>query len=61
MCLVCIEYAKGKLLPEEGLRNLQEMKPQMEEDHYWEVYTKLSDDYTEQQLDEWWEEVGFGD
>ena len=61
MCLVCIEYAKGNLLPEEGLRNLQEMKPQMEEDHYWKVYNMLSDDHTEQELDEWWEETGFGD
>ena len=42
MCLVCIEYSKGKLLPEEGLRNLKEMKLLMEEDHYWEVHAKLS-------------------
>jgi hypothetical protein len=61
MCLVCIEYAKGKLLPEEGIRNLQEMRPQMEEDHYWEIHSKLSDDHIEQQLDEYWEEIGFGD
>jgi len=61
MCLVCIEYEKGKLFPEEGLRNLMEMKPQMEEEHYWEVHNKLSDDYAENQLEEWWEETGFGD
>tara|TARA_A100001515_G_C4565162_1_gene207885 strand:- start:484 stop:669 length:186 start_codon:yes stop_codon:yes gene_type:complete len=61
MCLVCIEYSKGKLLPEEGLRNLKEMKPSMEEDHYWEVHAKLTEDLDEQELDEWWEETGFGD
>ena len=34
MCLICVEYEKGKLLVSEGLRNLEEMKPQLEEKHY---------------------------
>jgi len=61
MCLICIEYAKGKLLPAEGIRNLEEMKFQLEEDHYFEVHNKLYDDLLEQQLEDYWEEMGFGD
>jgi hypothetical protein len=61
MCLICIEYEKGKLLATEGLRNLEEMKPQLEEKHYIEVYDKLYDDQIEQQLEEYWEQWGFGD
>ena len=37
------------------------MRLLMEEDHYWEVHAKLSEDLDEQMLDEWWEETGFGD
>ena len=61
MCLICIEYAKGKLLPMEGIRNLEEMKPQIEQEHYDEVYNKLYDDLLDQQLEDYWEEMGFGD
>ena len=61
MCLICIEYEKGKLLANEGLRNLEEMKPQLEEKHYTEVYSKLQDDLLEKQLEFYWEEMGFGD
>ena len=61
MCLICIEYEKGKLLASEGLRNLEEMKPQLEEKHYTEVYSKLQDDLLEEQLEFYWEEMGFGD
>ena len=61
MCLICIEYEKGKLLPEEGLRNLEEMKPQLEEEHYTKVYSMLQDDLLEEQLKHYWEEMGFGD
>jgi len=49
MCLICIEYEKGKLLPEEGLRNLEEMKPQLEEKHYFEVSNMLTEDLLEHQ------------
>jgi len=61
MCLICIEYEKGKLLPEEGLRNLEEMKPQLEEKHYFEVSNMLTEDLLEHQLEDYWEELGFGD
>ncbi len=61
MCLICIEYEKGKLLPLEGLRNLEEMKSTLEEKHYHEVYCKLYDDFLEQEQDEYWESIGLGD
>ena len=61
MCLICIEYAKGNLLPMEGIRNLEEMKPQIEQKHYDKVYNKLYDDHLERQLEDYWEEMGFGD
>jgi hypothetical protein len=62
MCLICIEYEKGKLLPLEGLRNLEEMKSTLEEEHYYDVYCKLYDDFLEQQDEqEYYESVGFGD
>jgi hypothetical protein len=62
MCLICIEYEKGKLLPLEGLRNLEEMKSTPEEEHYYDVYCKLYDDFLEQQDEqEYYESVGFGD
>tara|TARA_R110000824_G_scaffold362738_2_gene550707 strand:+ start:381 stop:566 length:186 start_codon:yes stop_codon:yes gene_type:complete len=61
MCIICIEYQKQKLTVKEALRNLLEMKPQIDETHYWEVYNKLNDDQDEMLLEEWWEEFGFGD
>ena len=61
MCLICIEYEKGKLLPQEGLRNLKEMRPQLDEAHYSEISSKLYEDLLERQLEEFWEEIGFGD
>jgi len=61
MCLICIEYPKGKLTPIEGLQNLEEMKPKLEEKHYNEVYNKLYDDYLERELEEYWKSMGFGD
>ena len=61
MCIICVEYQKQKLTVKEALRNLLEMKPQIDETHYWEVYNKLNDDQDEVLLEEWWEEFGFGD
>tara|TARA_R100000008_G_scaffold70204_1_gene47768 strand:+ start:924 stop:1109 length:186 start_codon:yes stop_codon:yes gene_type:complete len=61
MCLVCVEYAKQKLTTNEAMRNIQEMRQQVGEKHYNEVYNKLYDDYLERQLEEYWESIGFGD
>jgi len=61
MCLICIEYQKGKLKPKEALRNLGEIKETITEDHHKEVYDRIEDDLLQEQLDEYWELVGFGD
>ena len=61
MCIICIEDQKGKLQPLEGLRNLREMKSTLEEEHYYDVYCKLYDDFLEQEQDEYCESIGFGD
>lgn len=41
MCLICIEYAKGKLATYEALDNLREMRPTMSEEHHDEVKEML--------------------
>ena len=61
MCIICIEYDKQKLTTKEALKNLKELKPQIDETHYWEVHKRLDDDQAEVQLEEWWEHFGFGD
>ena len=61
MCIICIEYEKQKLTTKEAIRNLQEMKPNIDEEHYWETYNKLNEDLDDLMLDEWWEKFGFGD
>ena len=61
MCIICIEYEKNKLQPYEALRNLEEMKETLDEDHYKEVSEKINNDVLRTQLEEYWEITGFGD
>ena len=69
MCLICIEYSKGKLQPKEALRNLKEMKSDVGEEHYKLAKEYFEDRLLEQDLDEYWlkyqeepyEFDGFGD
>jgi len=73
MCLVCVEYEKGKLRIDEAFHNLGEIKEIIGEDHYKEVYAALSDKEAESYLtdsyvnsyftgdDIFWEDLGFGD
>ncbi len=42
MCLVCIEYAKGKLTVEEAMNNIQEIK--VDDEHFDEVMIQLIGD-----------------
>jgi hypothetical protein len=49
MCIICIEYQQGKLTPLEGMRNLQEMKDIIDDEHYYEVFTTLYDDYLDEE------------
>ena len=52
MCIVCIEYLKGKMTPAEGLRALSEVEAKTTEDkkHIEEIKIKLW-------LDEWHENM----
>jgi len=73
MCLVCIEYEKGKLKIDEAFHNLGEIKELIGEEHYEEVYSALSEKEAEGYLtdtyvntyfngdDLFWEGLGFGD
>ena len=66
MCLVCIEYANKTLTPHDALRNLEEMRTVIKEDHYYEVYDTIYDEMLELQMEamsiyELYSELGFGD
>ena len=66
MCLVCIEYSNKTLGPHEALRNLEEMRSIIKEDHYYEVYDTIYDDLIELQMEEVSSyelepDIGFGD
>tara|TARA_Y100001970_G_scaffold60009_3_gene76443 strand:- start:11428 stop:11682 length:255 start_codon:yes stop_codon:yes gene_type:complete len=56
MCLVCIEYEKGKLKINEALRNIEEMKEVVGQEHYDETMAFL----TQELLKEQWSEYDFG-
>ena len=77
MCLICVEYEKGKLKVNEALRNLEEMKEDVGEEHYNKTKESLYEDvfneywgvpYFGREMDEYnfdddeyWEKIGFGD
>ena len=76
MCLICVEYEKGKLKIKEALRNLEEMKESVGEEHYDEIREILIEDMMDEYWgvpyfgrevdeynfdDEYWEKTGFGD
>lgn len=48
MCIICIELDKNKLTFKEGIRNFQEMKVDMSEEHVREVQQKLIDKMVEE-------------
>jgi hypothetical protein len=68
MCLICIEFQKGKMTVEEGWRNLSEMEGTMKPQHVEEVEEMLWDEWTALQCsfptvddDPWYWEHGQGD
>jgi len=65
MCLICIEYSKRSITSAEAVRNLNEMREVVGEDHYNDVYNSIYSDYLEEQSDElcddYYEKTGFGD
>ncbi len=61
MCIICVEYEKQKLTTKEAIRNLKEMEPQIDPQHYQETLVRLNEDLDDVLLEEWWEIFGFGD
>ncbi len=73
MCLICIEYEKGKLKIDEAFRNLNEIKEMIGEEHFKEVHEALVEKEAESYLtdshvnmyfngdESFWEDIGFGD
>ena len=41
MCMICVDYQKGKLTFEEAVRNLQEMMKTLDSDHLDKVIDML--------------------
>ena len=76
MCLICVEYEKGKLKTNEAFRNLEEMKESVGSKHYEELKAVLTEEALNEYWgvpyfgrdvdeynfdDEYWEKIGFGD
>jgi hypothetical protein len=74
MCLICVQYESGRLKAKEALRNIEEIKGYIDEDHYDETTTFLTEEaakeeWTQVELslagdefdDEFYEKTGFGD
>jgi len=71
MCIICVEFEKGKLKLGEAVRNYGEMKEGLPVEHQKEVEEKLFnnfpfypnqyDDCVYGCDDEFWELTGFGD
>ena len=47
MCIVCVEYAKGKMTPNEALRALGEVTTEPPDKHTEELAIKLMEDFWE--------------
>jgi hypothetical protein len=45
MCIVCVEYAKGKMTPNEALRALGEVTTDPPDKHTEELVIKLMEDF----------------
>ena len=64
MCIICIEFEKGKLKVGEAVRNYGEIKESLSIEHQKEVEEKLFNNfpfYAGIDDDEYWETTGFGD
>ena len=45
MCIVCVEYAKGKMTPNEALHALEEVSTDPPDEHTEELAIKLMEDF----------------
>lgn len=48
MCLICVEFQKGKLAVLEAFQNLSEMEESLSEEHYQEVFATLTQEWETQ-------------
>ena len=62
MCIICIEFQKGKLLLDEAWRNLGEMRSGLDESHVEEIEDMLWNAWVDdQEDDDWYSSHGQGD
>jgi hypothetical protein len=63
MCIICVEFEKGKLTLGEAIHNYGEMKESIPEEHQKEIESKIFNNFPFYHLlgDEDWESTGFGD
>jgi hypothetical protein len=71
MCIICVEFEKGKLNLGDAVRNYGEMKSTLTPEHQKEIeevlfnnfpfYPPEYDDYDGGFDDDYWETTGFGD
>jgi len=63
MCIICVEFEKGKLSLGEAIRNYGEMKETLSEEHQKEMEEGLFNNFPFyiDWDDDIWEEIGFGD
>ena len=68
MCLICVEYEKGRLTIKEAYRNLGEMREAITPEHNQEVEAMLEyESYVEATANDdvddyfYWDEIPFGD
>ncbi len=63
MCIICVEFQKGKLRLDEAWRNLGEMRSGLSEEHVEDVEDMLWNAWVdeEQEGDDWYSNHGQGD
>lgn len=45
MCIICVEYQQNKLTLVEAYNNLREMRSNISDEHFVEIYDKLNEDF----------------
>jgi hypothetical protein len=63
MCIICVEFEKGKLKLGEAVRNYGEMKDTLTPEHQKEIEETLFNNFPfyPPEHDDYWETTGFGD
>ena len=68
MCIICEQYKDGRLTFREAIKNYEEMRETLSEEHQKEIEEKLFNNFPYYPVilnhifdDEYWEKLGFGD